>query len=210
VGAVALPLDVTDPSSVARFVDGALAATRDAGQEHVALLVNNAGGAYGFESVEDAVEDKWRGMFELNVMGVLRLTRAFLPSLVASGRGHIVNLGSVAGFETYAGGAGYTAAKHALRALTRTLRLELVDRPVRITEVAPGMVETEFSLVRFDGDAARAAGVYRGVEPLVAEDIADCIAWAVSRPAHVNIDEIVVRPRAQANAFRVHRDESLS
>ncbi|HLB76405.1 MAG TPA: SDR family NAD(P)-dependent oxidoreductase, partial [Candidatus Dormibacteraeota bacterium] len=137
--------------------------------------------------------------------GMLRMTRACLPLLRKASSSHIVNLGSVAGFEVYAGGAGYTASKHAVRAITRTLRLELVGEPIRITEVAPGMVETEFSLVRFKGDAARAAEVYRGVQPLTGADVADCILWAVTRPLHVNIDELVVRPIAQANAFTVAR-----
>jgi len=134
-----------------------------------------------------------------------RQARALLPRLLASGDGHVVNVGSIAGFETYPGGGGYTAAKHAERALTRTLRLELLGQPVRITEIAPGLVETEFSLVRFAGDAERAAGVYRGLEPLTAADVADCILWAATRPSHVNIDEIVVRPRDQASAVAVHR-----
>jgi NADP-dependent 3-hydroxy acid dehydrogenase YdfG len=140
----------------------------------------------------------------------MRMTRALLPNLRASGDGHIVDVGSIAGFETYAGGAGYTAAKHAARALTRTLRLELLGEPVRVTEVSPGLVETEFSLVRFAGDAERAKGVYRGMEPLTAEDIAECIVWAATRPSRVNIDEIVVRPRDQATATQVHRREEPS
>ena len=148
VGARALQLDVTDLESVARFAE-------EAGLESLNLLVNNAGAALGLDSIEDAVEERWHGMFELNVMGVLRTTRAFLPALLASGNGHVINVGSIAGFETYPGGAGYTASKHGLRALTKTLRLELLGRPVRVTEVAPGLAETEFSLVRFDGDAER-------------------------------------------------------
>ena len=126
-------------------------------------------------------------------------------SIEASGAGHIVNLGSIAGFETYPGGAGYTASKHAVRAITRTLRLELLGKPIRVTEVAPGLVETEFSIVRFDGDTERAKKPYEGITPLTAEDIADCIAWAVTRPPHVNIDEIVVRPTAQAGATLIAR-----
>jgi NADP-dependent 3-hydroxy acid dehydrogenase YdfG len=147
-------------------------------------------------------------MWETNVMGVLRMTRALLPSITASGDGHVINVGSIAGFETYIGGAGYTAVKHAVRAMTKTLRLELLGRPVRVTEIVPGLVETEFSLVRFAGDEQRAQSVYRGMEPLVAADVADCIAWAATRPSHVNIDEIVVRPRDQATATMVHRRET--
>jgi NADP-dependent 3-hydroxy acid dehydrogenase YdfG len=145
-------------------------------------------------------------MWETNVLGTVRLTRALLPALVASGDGHIVNLGSTAAFETYAGGSGYTSAKHGLRALTRTLRLELLGRPVRVTEIDPGLVETEFSIVRFHGDRERAAAVYQGLQPLTADDVAECIRWAVTRPTHVNIDEIVLRPRAQATSTNVHRE----
>jgi NADP-dependent 3-hydroxy acid dehydrogenase YdfG len=133
------------------------------------------------------------------------MTRRLLQALRSSGDGHIVNVGSIAGFETYAGGAGYTGSKHAVRALTRTLRLELLGEPIRVTEICPGLVETEFALVRFDQDEERAKQVYAGMQPLTAEDIADCIVWAVTRPPHVNIDEIVVRPRDQAAATVVHR-----
>jgi hypothetical protein len=136
------------------------------------------------------------------------MTRALLPALLAAGEGHVVILGSIAGFETYVGGAGYTASKHALRALTRTLRLELLGRPVRVTEISPGLVETEFSVVRYGGDTERAKAVYRGLQPLTPEDIADCIVWAATRPPHVNIDEIVVRPRDQATATLIHRRET--
>jgi len=190
-------LDVTEPESVTAFVDRL---------DRVDVLVNNAGNAFGLETIEEAVEAKWRAMFELNVMGVLRMTRALLPRLVASGNGLVVNVGSTAGFETYPGGAGYTASKHALRALTRTLRLELLGRPVRVTEVAPGMVETEFSRVRFDGDDERASRVYAGLTPLAAEDVAAVVAFVATRPPHVDIDEIVVRPRDQATSTAVHRE----
>jgi NADP-dependent 3-hydroxy acid dehydrogenase YdfG len=197
--ATPLPLDITDEASVGSF----------AGQlpESLNLLVNNAGGAVGVERIEAAVDDKWRWMWEANVLGTLRMTRALLPKLRASGDAHVVNIGSIAGFETYAGGAGYTGAKHAERALTRTLRLELLGEPIRVTDIAPGLVETEFSLVRFAGDAERAKAVYRGMEPLTPEDIADCIVWAATRPSRVNIDELVVRPRDQATATMVHRRE---
>jgi NADP-dependent 3-hydroxy acid dehydrogenase YdfG len=196
IGAEAIELDVTDPGSVARFV---------AGVERCDVLVNNAGGALGLEPVGEADEEQWRWMYEANVLGTMRMTRALLPSLVASGDGHMVAVTSIAAFETYRGGAGYAAAKHGQRAAVRTLRLELLGEPVRITEVAPGMVETEFSLVRLGGDEAAAARVYEGMQPLGAEDVADCIWWAVSRPPRVNVDEIVVRPRDQARATEVHR-----
>jgi NADP-dependent 3-hydroxy acid dehydrogenase YdfG len=200
IGATALPLDVTDAESVAAFAAQLPPA--------IHLLVNNAGGAHGLDRIESARDEDWRWMWETNVLGTLRLTRALLPALRASGDGHVVNVGSIAGFETYAGGAGYTGAKHAVRALTRTLRLELLGEPVRVTEVAPGLVETEFSLVRFAGDAERAQGVYHGLDPLTGEDVADCIVWAATRPSHVNVDEIVVRPRDQATATHVHRRDS--
>ena len=196
IGGTALPLDVTDPASVAAFAEAV---------PRCDVLVDNAGGALGLAPVEEADEEQWRWMYEANVLGVVRVTNAFLPSLVESGDGHIVVVGSIAGVWTYPGGAGYTAAKHAVAAVRETLRIELLGRPVRVTEVDPGMVETEFSLVRFGGDAARAAAVYEGVTPLTADDVADCIAWAVTRPPHVNVDRIVVMPRDQAGPRDVHR-----
>ena len=196
LGARYAALDVTDEASVAAFC-----ATLD----RVDVLVNNAGNAFGAESLAASVDDKWRAMFELNVLGVLRMTRALLPKLIGSGDGLIVNLGSIAGVETYPGGGGYTASKHAVHALTRTLRLELLGQPVRITEILPGLAETEFALVRFAGDRERAQKVYEGMTPLVAEDIAEAVRWVASLPAHVDIDEIVIRPRDQATAMLVHR-----
>ncbi len=196
IGARWMRLDVTDPDSVGAF---------SSALERVDVLVNNAGNAFGSEPIAAAEEDKWRAMFELNVLGVLRMTRALLDRLVASGDGLVINVGSIAGFEVYPGGAGYTASKHALRALTRTLRLELLGRPVRVTEIAPGLAETEFSLVRFDGDVERARKVYEGMTPLTAEDVAEAIAWVATRPPHVDIDELVIRPRDQATATQVHR-----
>jgi NADP-dependent 3-hydroxy acid dehydrogenase YdfG len=198
VGGEAFALDVTDPRSVEAFV------------EHVPrcdVLVNNAGGALGLGPLAEADEEQWRTMYESNVLGTMRMTRALLPQLIASGDGHLVAVTSIAGFEAYRGGSGYIAAKHAQRSLLRNLRLELLGQPVSVTEVAPGMVETEFSLVRFGGDEEAARQVYEGMEPLRAEDVAECIRWAVAQPSHVNIDEIVVRPRAQASATEVHRGE---
>jgi NADP-dependent 3-hydroxy acid dehydrogenase YdfG len=194
----AIALDVTDPDSVARFVADVPACD---------VLVNNAGGALGLDPVAEADDERWLWMYEANVLGTMRMTRELLPALRASGDGHVVGVTSIAAFERYRGGAGYSAAKHAQRALLHTLRLELLGEPVRITEVAPGMVETEFSLVRFGGDEEAADRVYRGVKPLRAEDVAECIRWAVAQPSHVNVDEIVVRPRAQATATEVHRGE---
>lgn len=198
IGGEAVALDVTDPRPVAELV---------AGLERCDLLVNNAGGALGLEPVGEADEEKWRQMYETNVTGTMRMSRALLPALVASGDGHIVGVTSIAAFEPYRGGAGYNAAKHAQRAMLRVLRQELLGQPVRVTEVAPGMVETEFSLVRFDGDQEAADRIYEGMRPLTAEDVAECIRWATAQPPHVNVDEIVVRPRDQATATEVHRQQ---
>lgn len=167
--------------------------------------MNNAGGAKGLEPVATADEEAWRWMWEANVLGTLRVTKGLLPALIESGDGHIVTMTSIAALEAYDGGAGYTGAKHAEAMLHRTLRGELLGQPVRLTEIAPGMVETEFSVVRFGGDQARADNVYQGVTPLTAEDVADVIAFAATRPSHVNLDQIVLRPRDQASAMRVHR-----
>jgi NADP-dependent 3-hydroxy acid dehydrogenase YdfG len=201
VGATALTLDVDDPASVEAF----RAAVADR-HGHADLLVNNAGLAAGLDPIADGDERDWRAMLDTNVLGLLRVTRAFLPLLRAAPHAHIVNLGSIAGFEVYPGGAGYAASKHAVRAITQVLRLELNGEPIRVTEIAPGMVETEFSVVRFRGDQARADQVYAGVQPLTADDIADCIVWAVTRPPHVDIDVMVVRPVAQAASYRVARN----
>jgi len=198
-GAKAIPLDVTDQASVDAFA---------ASVPDCRLLVNNAGGALGLEPLAQADEAHWRGMWESNVLGLMRVTKALLPRLEASGGGHVINIGSIAGFETYPGGAGYTAAKHAVRAISQTLRLELNGKRVRVTEIDPGLVETEFSIVRL-GDAEKAKRVYEGMTPLTADDIADCITWAATRPWHVNIDEIVVRPLAQARAGVVARGQGL-
>lgn len=197
LGGRAMGLDVADPESVERFA-GAV--------ERCDVLVNNAGGALGLDPVHETDEEQWRQMYEANVMGTMRMTRALLPRLIESGDGHIVGVTSIAAFESYRGGAGYTGVKHAQRSLLRALRLELLGKAVRVTEVAPGMVETEFSLVRFGGDEEAAARVYEGMTPLSAADVAECIRWAVRQPTHVNIDEIVVRPRDQASATEVHRE----
>jgi NADP-dependent 3-hydroxy acid dehydrogenase YdfG len=200
LGGRALHLDVMDLASIEAF---ARAIDREFGK--VEVLINNAGLAAGLDPVASGSDADWSQMLATNVLGLLRVTRAMLPSLRRAASSHIVNLGSVAGFEVYPGGVGYTASKHAVRAITRTLRLELVGEPIRVTEVAPGMVETEFSLVRFKGDEARAAAVYKGMEPLTAADVAECIVWVVTRPPHVNIDELVVRPLAQATTRDVAR-----
>lgn len=200
--ATAVTCDVTSDESVAGLAE---AAARAPGP--VTLLVNNAGGARGLDPVESGSVDDWQWMYDVNVLGTLRVTQALLPALEASGSGTIVVVSSTAGLTVYEGGGGYTAAKHAQTAIAGTLRLELCGRPLRVIEIDPGMVKTdEFGLVRFEGDADRAAAVYAGVpDPLVAEDVADCIAWCATRPEHVNVDRLVVRPRAQAAQHKVHR-----
>ncbi|SFK34238.1 SDR family oxidoreductase [Cellulomonas sp. KH9] len=169
-------------------------------------VVNNAGGALGQDTVEDADLDGWRTMYELNVLGTLRVTKGVLPLLRERGQGDVLVVTSTAAHGAYPGGAGYTGAKHAERMLATTLRWELVGEPIRVIEIAPGAVATEeFSLVRFAGDAERAAQVYEGYQPLLAQDVADTIAWSLSRPSHVNVDLLVVRPRAQANNTTIAR-----
>ncbi len=201
IGGIPVACDVTSASSVAGLAE------RVGGVLHV--LVNNAGGAFGADPVESADPEDWRAMYDVNVLGLLRVTQALLPALRASGDGLIVNVGSTAGRIAYEGGGGYTAAKHGTQVVTETLRLELVGEPIRVSEIAPGMVRTdEFTLNRFDGDRERADAVYAGVpDPLVAEDVADAVAWIATRPSHVNIDELVIRPRAQAAQHKVHRVE---
>ncbi|BCO37850.1 SDR family oxidoreductase [Mycobacterium heckeshornense] len=193
IGGTAVVADVTDDTAV-----DALARRLS----RVDVLVNNAGGAKGLEPVADADLEHWRWMWETNVLGTLRVTRALLPKLIDSGDGLIVTVTSVAAFEIYDGGSGYTSAKHAQSALHRTLRGELLGKPVRLTEIAPGAVRTEFSLVRFAGDQQRADDVYAGMTPLVAEDVAEVIGFVAARPSHVNIDRVVIRPRDQASASR--------
>jgi NADP-dependent 3-hydroxy acid dehydrogenase YdfG len=205
IGGTAVRCDVTSPEDVQALADRV--------GPRLDVLVNNAGGAFGSGPVAQADADEWRRMYEVNVIGLMQVTRALLPALVASGAGVILNVGSTAGRIAYEGGAGYTAAKHGTQVVSETLRLELWDQPVRVCEIAPGMVRTdEFALVRFEGDREKAEAVYAGVaEPLTADDIADAITWMVTRPAHVNIDELVIRPRAQAAQHKVHRvfdDES--
>ena len=196
-GIRAQSLDVTDPRSVAELADAC---------PSVDLLVANAGGAFDLAPIASADADTWARTYDVNVLGTVRVVQALLPALVAGNGGHIVMTGSTAGRWAYEGGGGYVAAKHALAAVRDVLRLELVDQPIRVSEVAPGMVATqEFSLVRFAGDAERAAAVYAGVDALTADDVADVIAWVASRPAHVNIDVVQVTPRQQAAAHKVAR-----
>jgi 3-hydroxy acid dehydrogenase / malonic semialdehyde reductase len=196
---IALELDVTDPGSCARFVSGAV--ERLGGLD---VLVNNAGLALGRHPFDESSEEDETTVFGVNVAGLVRMTRLCLPHF--GDWGHIVNLGSVAGRAAYEGGATYVAAKFAERGFTYALREDLLGRPLRITTVDPGLVETEFSLVRFGGDEEKAAAVYRGVEAMVPDDIADCILFALTRPWHVNVDEIVVKARNQSSGARVLRE----
>ncbi len=198
-GITPMTLDVTDTASVAAFAD----AVHDC-----SVLVNNAGGALGLAPIAEADEAQWQRMYDTNVLGTMRVTKALLPKLVASGDAVIVNVTSLAGHAAYENGAGYNAAKFGQRAMTEALRLELCGQPVRVTELAPGMVHTEeFSLVRFGGDQERADAVYEGVPgPLTSDDVADAIAWVVTRPWHVDIDLLVIKPRAQAATYKVHRE----
>ncbi|MCV7421190.1 SDR family oxidoreductase [Mycobacterium yunnanensis] len=198
----ALAAEIDGTPTVADVTDGSAVEELAASLDRVDVLVNNAGGAKGVQSVVDADLDDWRWMWETNVLGTLRMTRALLPKLIASGDGLVVTVTSIAAFEIYDGGAGYTSAKHAQAALHQTLRGELLGKPVRLTEIAPGMVETEFSVVRFKGDKARADALYEGLTPLTATDVAEVIGFVASRPSHVNLDQIVIRPRDQANATR--------
>ncbi|MFF5427363.1 MULTISPECIES: SDR family NAD(P)-dependent oxidoreductase [unclassified Streptomyces] len=197
--ATAYALDVTDRAAVDEFATAF---------HSLAVLVNNAGGALGADPVATADPEDWRRMYEVNVLGTLHMTQALLPALTASGDGTVVVVSSTAGHATYEGGAGYVAAKNGARVLAETLRLEIVGTPVRVIEIAPGMVRTEeFATTRFRGDTEKAAKVYAGVpDPLTADDVADTITWACTRPPHVNIDLLVVRPRAQASNTKVHRE----
>ena len=196
IGGRAITLDVTDADSVT-----ALAAA----VPECNVLINNAGGALGLASIAEADEAHWRRMYETNVLGTMRVTKALLPALVASGRGHVVIVTSITAREVYPGGAGYSAAKHAQAAVAETLRLELLGQPVRVSEIAPGMVRTEFSLVRFDGDSAAADAVYSGFEPLEPGDVADCITWTVTRPPNVDVSLLRVTPLAQADNNTLYR-----
>lgn len=193
-------LDVRDEGSVEAFLAGARAA-----HGPVDVLINNAGKARGLAHIVDGDMAHWREMIETNVMGVLHLTKRVLPEMLARRAGHIVMLGSIAGHETYENGGVYCASKRALQAITQAIRLETLGSGIRITSIDPGLVETEFSLVRFDGDAERAARVYADTRPLTPDDVAECIAFALSRPAHVDIDCMIVKPTDQASAGKLHR-----
>ena len=191
-------LDVTDSAAVSALADSL---------DRCDVLVANAGGAIGADTIADSSANDWLAMYEVNVLGALHITQALLPKLIASGAGTIVLMGSTAGLISYEGGGGYVVAKHGTHAMAETLRLELYDKPVRIIEIAPGMVKTaEFAVNRYRGDAEKAAAVYAGVaEPLTEADVADAVVWSVTRPSHFNVDLMVIRPRAQAAQYKVDR-----
>ncbi|HWV37192.1 MAG TPA: SDR family NAD(P)-dependent oxidoreductase [Vulgatibacter sp.] len=193
------PLDVTDPASCERF------ARRAESHGSVEILVNNAGLARGTDPVASGREQDWREMFDTNLLGLLRMTRLFLPGMIERRGGTVVQLGSVAGLEAYPGGAAYCASKAGVRSITKALRHELLGTGVRVCNVEPGAVETEFSLVRFRGDAERAGLVYRGFEPLAPQDVAEAVVFMVTRPPHVNVEELVLYPTAQAGTMAIHR-----
>jgi len=198
IGGRAIECDVTDPGSVRRLAD-------EVGPR-LSVLVNNAGAAFGLDTVAESDPEQWRQMFELNVLGTLGVTQELLPALIASGDGLLVNVGSTAGHEAYEKGGGYTITKSGVAVMTETLRQELLGEPVRITEIVPGMVQTEEFSVKRLGDAEAAAKVYAGVDrPLSADDVADAIGWVATRPWHVNVDRLVLKPRAQASQYKIYR-----
>jgi serine 3-dehydrogenase len=199
-GACTAPLDVTSPASIERFLAAATAA-----HGPIDVLVNNAGLARGVEKIAEGTGEAWREMIETNVIGLLEVTRRVLPTMMAQRRGHIVVIGSIAGHKAYPGGGVYCGSKRALQPICEAIRMETLGHGIRVTSVDPGMVETEFSVVRFRGDAERAAKVYQGTRPLQAEDVAECVLFATTRPAHVNLDTIVVMPTDQASPHHVHR-----
>jgi 3-hydroxy acid dehydrogenase / malonic semialdehyde reductase len=193
-------LDVRDQAAVDKAIAALPAEWRD-----IEVLVNNAGLSRGLDKLPGGLLSDWEEMIDTNVKGLLYVTRAVLPGLIERGRGHVINIGSVAGLEIYPAGNVYCATKFAVRALSKGLRLDLNGTPIRVSEVAPGMVETEFSLVRFHGDAERAAKVYQGLTPLGPDDIADAVVWCATRPLHVNVSDVVIWPTAQASTALVHR-----
>jgi serine 3-dehydrogenase len=196
----AFRLDVRDQPAVDRAVAGLPAEWRA-----IEVLINNAGLSRGLDKLPHGLLSDWEEMIDTNVKGLLYVTRAVLPGMIERGRGHIINIGSLAGYEVYPAGNVYCATKFAVRALSKGLRLDLNGTPIRVSEVAPGMVETEFSLVRFHGDAERAGKVYQGLTPLGPDDVADAVVWCATRPLHVNVSDVIIWPTAQASPSLVHR-----
>ena len=197
----AVELDVRDREAVERAV-----ASLPAEWAEIDILVNNAGLGRGIDKLHEGDVDGWEEMIDTNVKGLLYVTRAVVPGMVSRGRGHVVNIGSVAGLEVYPGGNVYCATKHAVDAITKGLRMDVVDTPIRVSTVDPGLVETEFSVVRFAGDVERAKKVYQGLEALTGDDVADAVVYCVTRPLHVSISQVVIMPASQASALVVHRE----
>ena len=195
-----LPLDVRQSQAVAQGLAGLPAAWQP-----IDVLINNAGLSRGLDRQYEAPQADWEEMVDTNIKGLIYLTQAVVPGMVARGRGHVVNVGSIAGRQTYPGGSLYCATKAAVKVLSEGLKIDLLGTPVRVTNIEPGLVETEFSQVRFHGDRHRAEAVYQGTTPLTAVDVAEVIAFAISRPAHVNLSEILLMPTDQASVFHVHR-----
>ncbi|MBL8754281.1 MAG: SDR family NAD(P)-dependent oxidoreductase [Planctomycetes bacterium] len=199
-GAFHHALDVTKPASVERFVAAAIAANGP-----IDILVNNAGLARGVEKIAEGTGEAWREMIETNVLGLLEVTRRVLPHMLAASKGHVVVIGSIAGHKAYVGGGVYCGSKRALQPICEAIRMETLGSGIRVTSVDPGLCETEFSVVRFRGDQERAGKVYQDTRPLTADDVAECVLFAVDRPPHVNLDTIVVMPTDQATPQMVHR-----
>jgi len=199
---IALPVDVRDLRAVQTAIEGL-----PEYWQKIDILINNAGLASGLSKIHEGDVEDWEKMIDTNVKGLLYVTRTVVPGMVERGRGDVVNIGSIAGHEVYPGGNVYCATKHAVDALTKGLRIDLVDTPIRVSSVDPGLVETEFSIVRFKGDTERAKNVYKGLKPLTGEDIAETIVFIVSRPPHVQIADVVIFPTAQAASMVVHREE---
>lgn len=196
-----LSLDVTRQTDVQKTIDGL-----PGNWAEIDILVNNAGLGRGVDKIHEAQIGDWEEMIDTNIKGLLYVSRAVIPGMVKRKRGHVINLGSVAGHEVYPGGNVYCATKHAVNALTKGMRMDLIETPVRVSTVDPGLVETDFSIIRFKGDAEKAKKPYENIQPLVGKDIADIIVFVASCPAHVNINEVIVMPKAQASATMVHRE----
>ena len=195
--------DVRDESQVNQAID----ILSEEVKQHMYLLINNAGLAVGRGPIQDGLTDDWNRMIDTNVKGLLYVSRAVAPILIQNGSGHIVNIGSIAGKEVYPGGNVYCASKHAVDALSQAMRIDLLPHKIKVTNIAPGAAETEFSLVRFKGDEATAKDVYEGFDPLIAKDIADVVYFAVTRPAHVNINDLTIMPAAQASATVIDKNQ---
>jgi 3-hydroxy acid dehydrogenase / malonic semialdehyde reductase len=195
IDVLCLSFDIRHPDEVKKAIESLPEKWKS-----IDLLVNNAGLAAGLNAIQDGLLSDWEEMIDTNIKGLLYMTRAIAPIMIKNGKGHIVNIGSIAGKEVYANGNVYCATKHAVDALTKATRIDLVSHGIKVTQIAPGMAETEFSIVRFKGNDEKAKSVYNGLQPLTAQDIAETIWWVANRPAHVNINDLVIMPTAQANS----------